>query len=756
MFNEEQIKLPGPECNIIFEEPILKWDEAIPLGNGKMGCLIWGDGFPLRMSLDRGDLWDKRVAKEILEPDYKYSELIKLVKNKDQDAIIKRFDEFYNKPTPTKIPAGAIELNYGSKCSKMSSKLNISTAEGNITLEFDGKASNIDTFLHAKEFYGFIHIYGDAELPEIILKAPEFVPSNDKNEKLEGLKLLNYQAATYGREGEISWFIQQGDNSLEYALLLAQKKISPYETEIAYVVEANLDGEGWLEKAKSKITMAIKMGYTKVILGHEEWWNNFWSKSSITVPEKEYEKLWYINNYLFGACSRKGFPPMPLQGVWTADNGSLPPWKGDYHHDLNTQLSYWHYLKANHIEEGEAFIDFLWDLVPEARNFAKSFFDAPGLCLPSVMSIDGKSLGGWPMYATNLVNQIWLCQAFDHYWQYTGNREFLTNKAYPYFKETAECILRWISEGPDGKLLLPLSSSSEIHDNTLNSWLKPNSNYDLALLMYLFKTLAIMAKELNYDEKEYWNEKLIRLQDLSVNENNVLMISPDESLTESHRHHSHAMAIYPLKLLNYSNKKDKKIIDATVENLELLGSGLWVGYSFAWMAEFYAIQKNGEGAAYQLKLFWDNFCSQNGFHLNGDYKKRGLSSFHYRPFTLEGNMAAADALQEMLLQIDTGVIDVFPAIPKKWGIEGTSFYNFRGYKGVLISSYIKNLKILFISLKAENEGVYKIKNNFGTNNLIIKIDNSEKYILCSQGDIFDICLDKGEKCTIFGSETIKK
>ena len=50
---------------------------------------------------------------------------------------------------------------------------------------------------------------------------------------------------------------------------------------------------------------------------------------------------------------------MPLQGVWTADDGGLPPWKGDYHHDLNTQMSYWHYLKANHIEEGESFIDFL-------------------------------------------------------------------------------------------------------------------------------------------------------------------------------------------------------------------------------------------------------------------------------------------------------------------------------------------------------------------------------------------------------------
>ena len=70
---------------------------------------------------------------------------------------------------------------------------------------------------------------------------------------------------------------------------------------------------------------------------------------------------------------------MPLQGVWTADNDCLPPWKGDYHHDTNTELSYQSYLKANRVEEGEAFIEYLWKLKPTYERFAKEFFGVKGI-----------------------------------------------------------------------------------------------------------------------------------------------------------------------------------------------------------------------------------------------------------------------------------------------------------------------------------------------------------------------------------------
>ena len=84
---------------------------------------------------------------------------------------------------------------------------------------------------------------------------------------------------------------------------------------------------------------------------HQDWWLNFWDKSSIQVPDTILQKQWYLEQYKFGSAARAGAPPISLQAVWTADNGKLPPWKGDFHHDLNTQLSYWSSYSANHLDE---------------------------------------------------------------------------------------------------------------------------------------------------------------------------------------------------------------------------------------------------------------------------------------------------------------------------------------------------------------------------------------------------------------------
>ena len=298
---------------------------------------------------------------------------------------------------------------------------------------------------------------------------------------------------------------------------------------------------------------------------------------------------------------------MPLQGVWTADDGALPPWKGDYHHDLNTELSYSHYLKANHLEEGECFLDFLWELKSAGKKFAREFYDAPGCCLPGVMTIDGEPLGGWPMYSLSPANQIWIARCFEEYYRYTGNEEFLRNRAYPYLKETGIFIKALLKEQEDGTLLLPVSSSPEIHDDTAKAWLKPVSNYDLALMRYLFKILEILGNKVGDEGAKEWRRVFDKLPKLAVNEKKVLMISPEESLEESHRHFSNAMAVSPLELIPYEGE-GREIIDAVIRDYERLGTSQWVGYTFTWMAHLYGIQGNGEKAAEMLHIFWEYFC----------------------------------------------------------------------------------------------------------------------------------------------------
>ena len=288
------------------------------------------------------------------------------------------------------------------------------------------------------------------------------------------------------------------------------------------------------------------------------------------------------------------------------------------------------------------------------------------------------------MYSLSPTNQIWLCQMFYEYYRLTGDKEFLRTRVEPYFTATAACLEELLQEGPDGKLVLPVSSSPEIHDDEAASWLTPNSNYDLALLHYLFHTLVQIEYQLG-NPRGYWHAMEAKLAPLSVDTETGLMLSPNETLQETHRHFSHAMAIEPLCMLRYENPQDRSVIDATVDHLVHLGSGQWVGFSFGWMALLQIARSNGNGALYELHRFAEHFLSRNGFHLNGDYKNSGVCDFHYRPFTLEADFLAAHAVQKMLLRSEKNHIEVLPACPQGWKNEPVAFQNLRAENGLLIS-----------------------------------------------------------------------
>ena len=102
--------LPFEEHGLQYDKPAMVWDEAMPLGNAILGALVWGDGQPLNISLDRTDLWDMRPVPEFHSDDYKYSIMRRWEKEKRFEDLIALYEEPYNRPAPTKIPAGRIEL----------------------------------------------------------------------------------------------------------------------------------------------------------------------------------------------------------------------------------------------------------------------------------------------------------------------------------------------------------------------------------------------------------------------------------------------------------------------------------------------------------------------------------------------------------------------------------------------------------------------------------------------------------------------
>jgi len=685
--------------------PIATWDEAVPLGNGLLGGLLWGEGGTLRLSLDRGDLWDERPAPGDPLKGFTYAQLEKLVAAKDNAGIIKIVDGAYFSDHPTKIPAGRLELDLAPGQTVASFELDLTTATGRAVLAAGGA---VEAFFSADQPVALLRIPGTAP-KEIRLLAPLAV------------KKIGFPDPVRGRAGDAQWFTQQtaeGHTTCVYVATRREGKGTLIATTVAF---SPADGADVVGVARQRTEAALKAGYAARHASHAAWWKDFWAKSSVTVPDLQVQRHYNLVQYFYGAASRTGAPPIPLQGVWTADAGELPPWKGDYHHDLNTQMTYMAYQASGRFEEGRVFLDFMHDRLPAFRKFAREFLEQPGAAVPAVMTLAGEPLGGWAMYSLAPVNGAWVGHLYYLHWRYTRDQAYLRDVAYPWCREIGQALRGLLKPDAHGVLVLPLSSSPESFNNDLRAWLQPNSNYDLMCLRMLFLGNAEMAAELgDAAAAGEWRNTADRLGPYHVTAKNILKLNATEELTFSHRHLATLMAIYPFNLLTLEGSAaDRAIIAATIPDIDRLGVLEWCGYSYTWMAALRARINEPEAALWHLKAYLHAFILRNGFHANGDQTKSGFSSLDYRPFTLEGNFLAGAAVHEMLLQSwnanpgsgGWGPIRIFPAVPWRW--HEAAFTDLVAQGGHKVSAKRENNATVWLRVTAARDGELRIRDNFG-------------------------------------------
>jgi alpha-L-fucosidase 2 len=451
--------------------------------------------------------------------------------------------------------------------------------------------------------------------------------------------------------------------------------------------------------------------------------------------------------YKFGSATRPDTPPITLQGPWTADNGKIPPWKGDYHHDLNTELSYWPAYSGNQLEGELGYVNWLWDTRKTAKAWTKRFFNLPGMNVPMTADLQQEQIGGWHQYTHSATTAAWLAHHFYLHWRYSMDRQFLKERAYPWLKDTSIFLEAVTEMGPDGKRTLPLSSSPEINDNRLEAWFPTITNYDIALIRWAFETTAELADELGKTkEAKYWNKVLSEMPDLAIDpQTKKMLVAKDYPLKDSHRHFSHLMAIHPLGMIRWENgQQDRAIIKASMADLEQKGTSQWCGYSFSWLANMAARARDGRQAEKALEIFSTAFCLRSSFHCNGDQSGKGYSNARYRPFTLEGNFASAAGLQEMLLQSYSGTIIVFPAIPETW--KNVSFTTLRAEGAFLISATRRDGLTRHVKIQAEKKGTCRIENPFPGSGY--KVEGIPTPIAVLKEDEFYISMSPGEQVTL--------
>jgi len=695
--------------NLIFDSLPTRWDEALPIGNGMLGALVWNKDGKLRFSLDQAELWDERPMNGLHRKEFSYKWIQEQVNKKDYKPVQDNFDWPYDhEPAPTKIPGGAVEFNIKNWGDVQSAELDIKTATAIVKWK---QGITLKTFVHATKpmgWFSFENIPADLDLNLI---APLYNnPVKNIADPVGGddLGRLGYKQGVINKKENSITYLQEGWGGFKYRISITWKQPKPGTIQGVWTISTE-DKKKKFNDDQLFLYNELNKGYDENLKTHANWWSVFWNKSGLKISDETIEKQWYLEHYKFGSTSRVGAPPISLQAIWTADNGRIPPWKGDYHHDLNTQLSYWPSYSGNHLEEGMAYLDHLDQNKENYKRYTKLFFGVDGLAVPGVTTLNGTEMGGWIQYSLSPTVSSWLSHHYYLQWRYSMDKAFLKNRAYPWIKDVARFLENITAKNEKGIRKLPISSSPEINDNSLNAWFNDNTNYDLALMKFNFITAKELASELGLKKESlHWDSILHEFPDFAISKNKELMFAPTLEYNVSHRHFSHMMAIHPLGMIKWENGiKEQEIIKNTIDLLDSIGPDYWCGYSYAWESNIKARAKDGEGAAKALEIFAKAFCSTNSFHLNGDQTKSGLSKYTYRPFTLEGNFAFAAGLQEMLLQSHAGYIEVFPAIPASW--KNNSFNTLRAEGAYLVSGSMENGLVKKITIKAEKEGTTTIK-----------------------------------------------
>lgn len=676
-------------------------DHGLPLGDGLNGASIWGDGRPLYVSLDRADLWDLRPIEEYHRPDYRWDDVVAAHRAGRHDDLRVLLEAPYDRPGPTRLPAGRLSLGFAGRAVRW----RLERATGVAAVSFDD-GLGLEAFIDA-EGVGRLRVKGGA--PEVQVIPPPFAGPPEGWAPRAGPALSRHNAWDLGypppdlvRMEGLSGFRQSGWGGFKFTTVIGWRQEAGDWRAAWIVLAGDKDAGALWQDATSRLEQALAADFDDDAARQAAWWSDYWSRSRLSVPDAGLERLYYSGMHQFGAAARRGGPPASLQGVWTSDDDALPPWKGDYHHDLNTQMTYWPAYAGDQLEAGLGFLDWLWATREICLEWTRRFYGVAGLNVPMTADIQNRQIGGWRQYTHSVSTGAWLAHHFYLHWRYSQDRWFLTERALPYLTEVCRFV-EAISEARDARGLrsVALSSSPEVGDNRPEAWFAEFTNYDLSLFRWVLGAAAELADDAGLPEEAgRWREVLNEMPELAVSEVGELLIAPGLAYPDHHRHMSHAVAVHPLVAITGfdPDPSTRRVAAATVRQVLAARGDWWMGYSHAWAAALAARIGDGDAAGEALTKFGAAFVFPNGFHANGDWRGKGIGKARFGAFTLEGAMGASDAVQTMLLQSAPGRIRLFPAVPKTW--REASFEGLLADGGIKVSAALVARRITQVELVA--------------------------------------------------------